>query len=128
MNVHGRTGKNVSCDLHMEHLNKEAKQCLSGLGSNITDAAVTRVGKSIGLTVPILKRFDKVNGIKDASCRHSKRSCKKDMDILLKQLLDKSKVFETFSGRKHHNFPTVASDTPFSISTAELTQWMGIQL
>lgn len=128
VNVHGRIGKNVSCDLHMEHLNKEAKQCIAGLGSNITDGAVTRVGKSIGLTVPILKRFDKVNEIKEVSSRHSKRSCKKDMEILLKELMHKSKVFQKFPGRAHFNFPTIASDTPFSISTPELSQWMSVQL
>ncbi len=63
---------------HVEHLNKEAKQCLA---SNITDEAVLRVGKSIGFTVPILKQFDKVNEIKEVSCRHSKCSTKGDMEI-----------------------------------------------
>ena len=46
--MHGRAGKNVSSDLHMEHLNREAKKKLSGLRSNITDAAVTRIGNAFG--------------------------------------------------------------------------------
>ncbi len=40
INIHGRPGRNVLCDLHLEHMNKEAKNSISGLGSNITDEAV----------------------------------------------------------------------------------------
>ncbi len=54
MNFHGRPGKIISCDFHMEHLNPEAKQSVTVLGSNITDEAVIkRVGKSIAHTVKI---------------------------------------------------------------------------
>lgn len=54
INIHGRAGKNIPCDLHMEHLNREAKSGISGCGSNITDESVKRVGRSIGETIPIL--------------------------------------------------------------------------
>ena len=47
-NTHGLPGRNIPCDLHMEYLNRAAKESLRGLGSNITDNAVKRVGKSIG--------------------------------------------------------------------------------
>ena len=107
INTHGRAGKNVSCDLHMEHLNREAKNQISGLGSNITDGAVTRVGNALGEVVHVLHRFDCVNRIKDPSARHSQKSCKKDMAILVKQLQETSKVFERVSGRVHRVFPKV---------------------
>ena len=42
----------------MEHLNREAKNQISGLGSNITDESVERVGKSLGEVVSILRQFD----------------------------------------------------------------------
>ncbi len=32
INVHGLAGHNVSADLHMEHLNKEVKVAVEGLG------------------------------------------------------------------------------------------------
>lgn len=34
INIHGRPGKNISADSHMEHLNLECKQAISGLGAN----------------------------------------------------------------------------------------------
>lgn len=43
VNVHGRPGKNIAADLHMEHLNRECKSSLSGLGANITDHSVLNV-------------------------------------------------------------------------------------
>ena len=79
VNMHGRAGKNVSCDLHMEHLNREAKKQLSGLGSNITDAAVTRIGNALGEVVQVLHNFDTVSEVKQDSGRHSKRSTHKDL-------------------------------------------------
>lgn len=77
MNIHGREGRNVSCDLHMEHLNREAKRGITGTGSNITDESVRRVGKSIGQTVNILSNFDAINGTREPTGRHSKRSTEK---------------------------------------------------
>ena len=53
----------TSCDLHMDHLNRECKASLSGLGSNITDHSVERVGKCIGRHIPIVQKFNTVNGI-----------------------------------------------------------------
>ena len=44
VNMHGRPGKNVPCDLHMEHMNHECKASLSDLGSNITDHSAQRAG------------------------------------------------------------------------------------
>ena len=94
VNILGHPGKNVSCDLHMEHLNKEAKNSITGFGSNITDVAVTRIGRSLGHTIKVVKCYDLVNGIKEPSSRRSQRSCEKDMEILLKQLLEQIKFFQ----------------------------------
>ena len=128
INTHGRPGKNISCDLHMEHLNREAKSQLSGLGSNITNAAVTRIGNALGEVVCILENFDNESGIKRPSARHSKRSSEKDMAILLKQLQETSKVFYTRSGRIHQMFPKFNQNLMNSLCLPDLMQWMGQQL
>ena len=70
MNTHGRAGKNVSCDLYMEHLNREAKNLLTGLGSNITDTAISRVGKTLGVMIEILQQFGSVSKVKKPSSQH----------------------------------------------------------
>ena len=44
VNVHGRPGRNIPVDLHMEHLNRLANDAIKNLGSNKTVGAVARVG------------------------------------------------------------------------------------
>lgn len=47
---------------HVTYLwNREAKNNISGLGSNITDESVIRIGKNISHKV---QNFDKINHIK----------------------------------------------------------------
>ena len=64
VNTHGLPGRNIPCELHMEYLNRAAKESLCGLGSNITDNAVKRVGKSIGEKIKIIDHFDKTVTLK----------------------------------------------------------------
>ena len=125
VNTHGRPGKNIACDIHMEHLNREAKKCITGLGANITDEAVQRIGRSIGHIVKILKHFDDINDIKQPSSRHSRQSCEKDMHLLLTQLHDVSGVFDSHPGRAHSNFPKHQASVT---SIPKLKEWMGKQL
>ena len=48
INVHGLPGHNISCDLHMEHLNKLVKVSIEGLGANKSEKAIKRVAKAMG--------------------------------------------------------------------------------
>ena len=61
INVHGRPGKNIPADLHMEHLNCECKQAISGLGANITDALIQHIGKCIGRLCSTISQYNTVN-------------------------------------------------------------------
>ena len=45
INTHGHAGHNISCDLHIEHMNRVAKTAIEGLGANKSEKAITRVGK-----------------------------------------------------------------------------------
>ena len=46
VNTQGRPGKNISCDLHMEHINRECKNAINVLGPNVTqETSIARVGK-----------------------------------------------------------------------------------
>ena len=83
---------------------EKSKSSLAGLGSNVTEEAVKWVGKSIGHSVKILRQFDHVNDIKERSGHHSRSSCERDLQIMLKQLHEVSKVFKKIPGRAHLNF------------------------
>ena len=74
---------------------REPKSNLIGLGYNLTDGSVLRIGKSICLTIKMLQSFDKLIGIKEPSKRHSQHSIEKDVNLLLKQLHGNARVLFT---------------------------------
>ena len=129
VNVHGCRGKNISCDLHMEHMNRECKDPMHGLGANLNNASVERIGKCIGKTVELLNVFDHEIGLKQKSGFHTARSSKGDIDKMLVQLLEKSKVFQNFDGRFHNSFPKFQCNMMLhKLSLVNIDEWMTQQM
>lgn len=62
INTHGKIGKNISCDLHMEHLNRMCKDAVNHLGDNETPKLIVRIGKALSPLTEILKQFDLLVG------------------------------------------------------------------
>lgn len=104
VNVHGHPGKNIPLDLHMEHLNRIAKDAVKNLGANKTEKAIAQIGRAIGTIAPTLQQFDSITGVNKLSGTHHMASAEKDRNIIVGELLQ-SKVFNTIPGRKHRSFP-----------------------
>ena len=127
INVHGRPGKNISADLHMEHLNRICKQSISGLGANITDNSIKRVGYCIGRLQATLQQYDEDNDVKVESSHHTVRSTKGDLHKMLHQLRQ-SAVFMTKAGRSHRSFPHLTTNLVKKVSREKLFHWMHDQI
>ena len=127
VNIHGHQGKNVSMDLHMEHLNKECKSAIAGLGANVTEGAVKRVGKCLGEMMKVCTNFDEKTGVRHESGHHTTRSKQKDRDKLIQQLIQ-SKVFEKHVGRKHRSFPKFKQNVMHKLKREKLQNWMDEKL
>ncbi len=123
INTHGLPGHNISCDLHIEHLNRLAKTAIQGLGANKSEKAIQRVGKAIGTLTDTLENFDKVNNVPAESGAHSTRSSEKDLHKIIKQLA-KSKVFNVTPGRRHKSFANLKTNYIRSVSENKLKEWM----
>ena len=123
INTHGSAGHNISCDLHMEHLNKIAKVAVDGLGANKSEKAITRVGKAIGTMAGTLDNFDSVNNVPAVSGAHSRKSADKDLHKVVNQLV-KSEVFNIKPGRKHKSFRNIKTNSIRSLSGKQLKEWM----
>jgi len=107
VNTHGVRGRNIPCDLHIEHLNRMCKDAVYGLQANKTPTAIVRISKSLGPLANIIESYDKENRIKSTSGAHNKPSFNKEMTTILKELM-KYKVFvESDRPRKYDLFPTV---------------------
>lgn len=87
VNTHGLPGHNISCDLHMEHMNKLVKVAIGGFGANKTQKSIIRCGKMVGTLEETLKYFDNENGVKKALGARSKRAYDKDFHKVLGVLL-----------------------------------------
>ena len=123
INTHGTIAHNISCDLHMEHLNKIAKVAIEGLGANKSEKAITRVGKAIGTMTSTLDQFDTVNNVPAESGAQSKKSSEKDLHKVVNQLV-KSRVFNIIPGRKHKSFPNIKTNYIRTLSEKNLKDWM----
>ena len=123
INVHGRPGKNIPGDLHMEHLNRECKEAISGLGANITEKSIQRIGKCLGRVKSTLQQYDSVNEVKQESGHHTSHSTDVDLGKVLKQLQD-SCVFAHQSGRIHRTFPKLTHNLTNKLSCKRKTYSM----
>lgn len=100
VNNRGGAGNNIPVDLHMEHLNRLLKDMIVGIGANISESAIVQSSKSLDGIKTVCHNFDKSAGIHADSIHHTKKSSKKDQELVVKQLLE-SKVFSYIPGRKH---------------------------
>ena len=105
INVHGVRGRNIPCDLHLEHLNRVCKNAISDLGVNKTEKAIKRVGNVLGTLYPVLQQFDSDNLIRDTSGTHHMPTSEKDRDRIIHEL-QQTNVFSSIPNRTHHqSFP-----------------------
>ena len=127
VNTQGGAGKNISCDLHMEHLNREIKSSIAGQGSNVSDQSFVRAGKCLKKHVAIQQQFDVENRVSSQSGKHSRKSNKKDVDKIVQQLIS-AEVFKVVEGRQHKYFRSKLSDMFKALPKNELQTWMEGQL
>ena len=125
VNFHGLPGHNISCDLHMEHLNRLVKTAIDGLGANKSKKAISRVGKALGVLASATQAYDKELGVPLQGSTHSTRQVKpkilKDVTTIVNQLLQ-GDVFN--SNRKHSSFRKLKSNLIRTISEKDFKQWM----
>lgn len=121
INTQGLPGRNIPVDLHMEHLNKLAKDAINILGSNKSESAIQRVGRAIGTLSPVLSNFDSENKITSTSSKQNRPHAHKDIVIVIDELR-KAKCFEKEDGRKHRKFPKPKD--ALNKNRTELVEWL----
>lgn len=102
VNTSGKAAENKPCDLHMEHLNRTAKEEL-GQHSHLNPKSVNRIGNCVGLFQNVCKQFDIVTGAHQSSGKHVRASDETDLKKIVHQL-HISKVFQTIPNRCHASF------------------------
>ena len=110
--IQGKKGKNISCDLHLEHLNRRLKGVITSLHSNASNKsddsiypcnAINRAARSIGMLHHICSNFEVQSNIKGEANVHNPPSFMKDVTIV-QEALEEMQVFDELAGRKHRSF------------------------
>ena len=123
MNVHGRPGKNIPVDLHMEHLNKIAKGAISFLGSNKSKMAIKRIGHAIGTLSPVLDNFDEENHVATLSTRQRKPRALNDIEVVVNELI-KAESFVVKEKQKNYTAFPHPKDVLHAKDKNELLEWL----
>ena len=123
VNVHGRIGRNVPMDLHMEHLNRELKCAMRHLGSNVSASSISRIGYSLRKLIDIKENYDKQTGIPVESGFHTTRSLLKDINLAIEELR-KANVFAEIPQRKHKHFKSFKHNVAASLKNSDLKSWL----
>ena len=122
VNVRGLPGRNIPLDLHMEHLNRIAKDAMRNLGSNKTQvSSITRVGRCMGTLAPLLHHFDTENDGKSSSSKYRKPAATSDIFIFVEDLMA-SNAFSVLKGRRMSHFKK--GKDLFKVQQKELIEWM----
>ena len=86
INVSGRKGHNIACDLHMEHLNARLKKVMSNVGSNKLLKPFKRVAKSLGVVNDVCRKFASESDVSVNKPYHTYPSFSKDFVAIMKDL------------------------------------------
>ena len=107
VNFYGLPGRNVSCDLHMEHLNRLVKTAIDGLGANKTENAISRASKAMGVIAEIIKSYDSSLKVCEASAIHHDISFKNDLKKISDQFME-CDVFNPTKSSRHKSYDDLA--------------------
>lgn len=58
VNTSGKPGKNIPCDLHIEHLNRRLKGMIHNIHTKNPENAIDQIAKSIGTIDHVCQNFE----------------------------------------------------------------------
>ena len=93
VNSEGKIAHNISCDLHMEHLNRDIKGAINHLSANKSPKAILRAGKALHELTKILHHFDRLNGTV-LSDNHTRRSHLDLLTVIIQ--LSENNIFRNY--------------------------------
>ena len=103
INVSGKKGHNIACDLHMEHLNARLKKVMSNVGSNKLLKPFERIAKSLGVVNDVCRKFASETDVSVNKPYHTYPSFSKDFDVIMKDLRA-ADIFSVIPHRELVNF------------------------
>ena len=102
INTKGRKGCNISCDLHIEHLNRRLKSMMGSMHCDTN--AIERAAKATGVINTICETLEKEVGYVESG-KH-RASFMKECSMMVNELIEQD-VFKEVTGRSHSSFKNI---------------------
>ena len=128
VNNRGGAGNNIPVDLYMEHLNRTLKDYITSSAANVSEASIVRASHSLHSLLRIASQFDECSGIEHVSLHHTSREYGKDLELILRELVLDSKVFDYVPGRHHHSFQNIKPHITSHLDIDKLVEWIKFQI
>ena len=123
VNNHGGSGMNIPFDLEVEHSNNHIKQGIKNLGVNVTENAVTRIARAEKPARTVFWNIDRSLHRSVRSGKHVATFPVKDLDELVKKLVDKD-VFKYQEGRLYRHFLHFQRDPLKNLEMSKVYAWI----
>ncbi|KAK3083965.1 hypothetical protein FSP39_006061 [Pinctada imbricata] len=107
VNRRGGIGKNVEADLVQEHSVRFQKELIRGLGSNKSEAAITRVTSASNLLSAVISNFDSSLNVKQKAPHHTVQTNPEDTRII-RDAMETLKPMKYIPGRSCQFFHFVS--------------------
>lgn len=108
-NGRGGKGRNISLDLHLEHMNNFLKSFLRRSGPNLTEQTANKVSKSLGVLRALMETTDEELEVSKTSGAH-RAVCQTEDILLLVEIFQKGELFKEVPGREFSAFPKFKRD------------------
>lgn len=120
VNTSGKKGRNISLDLHLEHLNNFLKEQLKNLRSNLNEENAKRISQSMSSMHKLVK-----NARNQDDVYNYHKTPKQVSDVMkLCNELKKINVFKVINGREHPSFPRFTDNLFSTMDTTKLNSWI----
>ena len=100
INNHGIPGKNISMDLHLEHLNNFLKDLLKNLRNNMNETNAERISKAMNNIKALVDKTEVSLGIKKSTSGSNKGPHNESVKLLVTELLKENPFTSTKKGYK----------------------------
>lgn len=107
VNARGGLGKNIPCDLFLEHTVKLMKQIIANMGPNMTETALQRAARCVTALDTIAEKFDAQSGVPHRTSAHTTREDSQDVRKVIAVVMEK-KLLTPLGHREHRTFPGMA--------------------
>lgn len=123
VNTKGRTGRNISLDLHMEHLNKFLKELLKNLRSNLNEVNADRIAKATNNIKTLIEKTEESLNIKVTSTGNNKLNTKASVHKLAAEIHKNNPFAENCKEMKYDSFPNFNGHLLSRLNTTNVIRW-----